>query len=67
MQWGSENDKHGLQPGDQEDVSKLRTAYRFQYTKTKIFSILLLGGALCNITREFQGFTAGSKENCDVH
>lgn len=43
MQWGSENDKHNLQAGDQEDVSKLRTAYRFQYTKTKIFSTLLLG------------------------
>lgn len=43
MQWGSENDKHNLQTGDQEVVSKPRTAYGFQHTKTKVFSTLLLG------------------------
>jgi len=43
MQRGSENDKRNLQAGDQEDVSKLRTAYRFQHTQTTIFSTLLLG------------------------
>lgn len=43
MQWGSENNKHNLQTGDQADVSKPRTTYRFQYAKTKTFSTLLLG------------------------
>lgn len=41
--WGSKNDKHSLQTGDQDNVSKPRTASRFQYTKTKISSTLLLG------------------------
>lgn len=43
MQWGSENGKHNQQTRDQEDVSRLRTACRFQYSKTKTFSTLLLG------------------------
>lgn len=43
MQWGSENNKNNLQTGVQNDVSKLRPAYTFQYIETKIFSTLLLG------------------------
>lgn len=63
---GSENHKHSLQTGDQEEGSKQRTAHRPQDTQTKGFSTLLLGVSSGTSLQSFKVSLLAPKKNCDV-